>query len=92
MPKLTKSQKRLVDILQEGGAEIILSRGGENPYLYIYYINAKPKITRLSDKTFNPLWENNVFEATGEDELGRPVLELYPYKLQEYLEKKSEEV
>jgi len=44
MPKLTKAQQRLVDIIEEGGAEVILSRYSRNPYIYIYYKNKKPSV------------------------------------------------
>ena len=92
MPKLTKAQQRLVDIIEEGGAEVILSRYSRNPYIYIYYKNKKPSVRRVSDSAFNSLFDYGVFEFSDTPEDQPVVLNLFRYKLEEYIEKSENEV
>ena len=92
MPKLTKAQQRLVDILEEGGAELWLSRYSRNAYLYIYYKDYTI-IRRVSDNVFGGLLDYGALESTSShvDEDQPVFLQVFRYKLDEYIKRSEHE-
>ncbi len=94
MPPLTKAQKTLVDKVRQGNPVIILSKYERNPYLWTYFTNAKPTVSRISDGVINSLIDNGVFQSTRQrvEENEQVEMMLFEYELQNYIEKRIDEV
>ncbi len=94
MPELSKVQKKLIDKVRNCSSVVILSRYSRNPYLWEYFINEKPRVSRISDRVINGLLDYGVFESVRQrvEEEEQVDMMLSEYKLQKYIEERAEDV